>query len=235
MSGAKSQATAASEAGNSGFSDQDPGKLTQCPDLHWISVALIDWEDNAVTGAPYKMSLTDGASPRGNLTDDLRWDLIPAGLCTFDLTRFWDLLRKDVPGLFGPPPPVPPLVYPTVPPTPPDPDAVRELQSRLTHLGYAPGSIDGLDGPLTQAALGRWRADHGGNPNDGGSDQLDRIQPGFDPDVVQLQNALSAAGYDCGTADGFAGPQTMAALRRWRAAHGVDQRAPVDAARIAAG
>lgn len=39
--------------------------------------------------------------------------------------------------------------------------AVRDLQSRLTALGMAPGPIDGIFGPLTEAAVRRFQASRG--------------------------------------------------------------------------
>ena len=38
---------------------------------------------------------------------------------------------------------------------------VRSVQAGLANLGYAPGPIDGKDGPQTQAAVRRYQADHG--------------------------------------------------------------------------
>lgn len=38
---------------------------------------------------------------------------------------------------------------------------VKQQQCLLTYLGYAPGGIDGIDGPRTQEALASFRADYG--------------------------------------------------------------------------
>jgi putative peptidoglycan binding protein len=38
------------------------------------------------------------------------------------------------------------------------PDEVREVQSRLKSFGFAPGSVDGLPGPQTAAAIRRYEA-----------------------------------------------------------------------------
>lgn len=38
---------------------------------------------------------------------------------------------------------------------------VKQIQCLLTYLGYDPGAIDGIDGPKTQAALEKFRADYG--------------------------------------------------------------------------
>ncbi|MBB4124288.1 TerB N-terminal domain-containing protein [Martelella radicis] len=39
--------------------------------------------------------------------------------------------------------------------------SIRELQSFLTENGYRPGTVDGIDGPKTRAALKAFQADHG--------------------------------------------------------------------------
>lgn len=40
-------------------------------------------------------------------------------------------------------------------------DSVREVQRRLTVLGYDPGQIDGIYGPRTTDAVRQFQADHG--------------------------------------------------------------------------
>jgi hypothetical protein len=235
MSGAKSQAAAANDAGSSGFPDCPPGQPIPCPLQHWISVAVRDSDDEDVVGPPYRMSLTNGSTPAGGLLDSLQWDKIPAGMCTLDLTHFWDEFCADAAAVYQTTPaPVPPPDIPG-PPQTSDTDVVAEIQRRLTRLGYGPGPIDGVEGPLTDGALRRWAADHGQTATSVTDDLLDRVQPDFDQDVVSLQNALNAAGYDCGAADGYAGPATMAALRRWRADHLVAANDPVDPDQIRAG
>ena len=37
----------------------------------------------------------------------------------------------------------------------------KQMQCLLTYLGYDPGTIDGIDGRKTQAALEKFRADYG--------------------------------------------------------------------------
>lgn len=39
---------------------------------------------------------------------------------------------------------------------------VYQMQCLLGYLGYDPGAIDGIDGPRTQAALTKFREEHGG-------------------------------------------------------------------------
>lgn len=85
------------------------------------------------------------------------------------------------------------------PPSPPDAlnlsnstQLIRGTQQRLTALGFDPGPIDGLDGPLTQAAVREFQqycSDHAEWP---------------DPNVI-----------DSGPVDGIVGPKTKAALESW--------------------
>lgn len=49
---------------------------------------------------------------------------------------------------------------------------VRQLQNLLQYLGYYEGRVDGISGPLTEAAVAAFRADNG-NPNLG--DELDEV------------------------------------------------------------
>ena len=50
------------------------------------------------------------------------------------------------------------------------------------------------------------------------------------PDVIQrVQEALNAAGYDCGTPDGVAGQKTTAAVNAYQAAKGLNVTGEIDA------
>ena len=49
---------------------------------------------------------------------------------------------------------------------------VRQLQNLLQYLGYYEGNVDGISGPLTEAAVAAFRADNG-NPNLG--DELEEV------------------------------------------------------------
>ena len=49
---------------------------------------------------------------------------------------------------------------------------VRQLQNLLQYLGYYEGRVDGISGPLTEAAVAAFRADNG-NPNLG--DELEEV------------------------------------------------------------
>jgi len=215
------------------FADAPPGQPVQpCPELHWIAVRLLDADDNAVKEAPFGMQLTDGQQVAGRLEETQRWDRIPPGLCTFDLRRFWARFRGELPGLFPPGEPVPPPPpIPAVEPIPgPDQaELVAEAQRRLARLGYGPGAADGIQGPRTNAALAKWERERGMAPDPTINEALlALLQPDADPWVAELQAALNAKGYDCGAADGWAGPRTMAAIRRWKQAHGEGSGPEVD-------
>lgn len=215
------------------FGDAPPDEpVRDCPELHWISVRLLDPDGEAVVEAPFGMKLTTGREVMALLEETQRWDEIPAGLCTFDLRRFWVRFRRDLPGLFPPGEPVPPAPgIPAIEPLPPSPpaDLVAEAQRRLTRLGYAPGPVDGIQGPRTNAALAKWQREHGLAPDTTIDEALLLLlQPEADPRVAELQAALNARGYDCGAADGWAGARTMAAIRRWKRAHGEGDGPEVD-------
>jgi len=80
--------------------------------------------------------------------------------------------------------------------------AVRKLQRR------ARIAVDGVPGPQTRHALGRF----GRHPF--GSRPLRRDNAGWD--VAALQFALAAHGFPSGSFDGVLGPHTSAALRRYQ-------------------
>jgi peptidoglycan hydrolase-like protein with peptidoglycan-binding domain/tetratricopeptide (TPR) repeat protein len=110
--------------------------------------------------------------------------------------------------------------------------AVRDLQRRLTGLGYAPGAIDGRYGPLTEQAVRRFQAAHGliVDGIDGpvtrsalASARLilrpgDGYVPGGSAPVRALQRRLARAGFSAGPIDGRYGPLTERAVRRLQAA-----------------
>lgn len=77
----------------------------------------------------------------------------------------------------------------------------RELQRRLAALGHYSGKIDGIDGPLTRAAVQSWLGSSYG--------------PGWSPARAELaakQLVCARDGIDAGKIDGLMGPQTRYAL-----------------------
>ena len=102
---------------------------------------------------------------------------------------------------------------------------VRELQAELSRLGYAPGPLDGLYGPLTTAAVVRFQAVNG-LARDGVAGPLTlrrlhgqrRISAAT---VRSAQRALRRLGRDPGRVDGILGPRTVAALRGFQRAEGL--------------
>ncbi len=117
-----------------------------------------------------------------------------------------------------------------VPAAKPDP-LIKQLQSGLTSLGYYDGTIDGLNGPQTRAAIKRYETDNElsarGKPT---AELLDHIkfnqrirdavkQPeqtentGGSERIRLVQTGLSELGYTPGPVDGVLGEQTKQAIR----------------------
>jgi peptidoglycan hydrolase-like protein with peptidoglycan-binding domain len=112
---------------------------------------------------------------------------------------------------------------------------VRALQRRLAGVGYVPGPIDGLYGPLTEGAVRAFQAARGlqvdgiAGPQTraalsrpprvlypGTGDQGEASAP-----VQTLQHRLAGAGYSPGPIDGRFGPLTERAVREFQAARGL--------------
>jgi peptidoglycan hydrolase-like protein with peptidoglycan-binding domain/tetratricopeptide (TPR) repeat protein len=112
-----------------------------------------------------------------------------------------------------------------------DSGAVKSLQRRLLRVGYAPGPIDGLFGPLTRAAVVRFQATHGLEVDGiAGPRTLSALAtaasvlyPGSSDArrVRILQRRLRHAGYAPGPIDGRFGPSTEHAVQRFQAANGL--------------
>jgi peptidoglycan hydrolase-like protein with peptidoglycan-binding domain len=114
--------------------------------------------------------------------------------------------------------------------------AVRTLQRRLTRLGYAPGPVDGLFGPRTQAAVLAFQTRHHLTA-DGvvGPDTHRRLhalrttvsrgvgldRPDGAPRVRTLQRRLTHLGYQPGPVDGRFGPHTETAVIAFQRDHGL--------------
>jgi peptidoglycan hydrolase-like protein with peptidoglycan-binding domain/TPR repeat protein len=116
-----------------------------------------------------------------------------------------------------------------------DAAVVRALQRRLARLGFSPGAIDGLFGPLTQQAVDRFQTAQR-LPVDGIAGPLTLaalrhpstvLWPGLgysgrgSPRVRALQRRLVRAGYPPGPPDGLYGPRTERAVARYQASRGL--------------
>jgi peptidoglycan hydrolase-like protein with peptidoglycan-binding domain len=108
---------------------------------------------------------------------------------------------------------------------------VRALQRRLRGLGHRPGPVDGLYGPLTEAAVERLQRDSGLSVDGIVGPQTRRVlnaeapplapaagygQPGGSPQVRGVQRRLRALGQRPGPVDGRYGPRTLAAIERFQ-------------------
>ena len=110
---------------------------------------------------------------------------------------------------------------------------VRALQRSLLALGQRPGPVDGLYGPLTEAAVERLQRDSGLAVDGIVGPQTRRVlnaktpqlargagygQLGGSPQVRGIQRRLRALGHRPGPVDGLYGPRTQAAMERFQRA-----------------
>jgi peptidoglycan hydrolase-like protein with peptidoglycan-binding domain len=125
-----------------------------------------------------------------------------------------------------------------------DAKRVRSLQRTLRRLGWAPGPVDGLFGPRTEAAVVRFQRSAGltadGIAGPRTARELRQAEPrplrlgaGFDrpqgsPRVRAMQDRLRELGLRPGPVDGRFGPRTLAALMRLQAAAGAPLRGVLD-------
>ena len=108
---------------------------------------------------------------------------------------------------------------------------VRALQRKLRAEGHQPGPVDGLYGPLTEAAVERAQRDSGVSVDGIVGPQTRRVlnaeapplapgagygQPGGSPQVRDVQRRLRALGHRPGPVDGRSGPRTQAAIERFQ-------------------
>lgn len=108
----------------------------------------------------------------------------------------------------------------------PQPDAtILKVQTALKNLGYNPGPLDGIMGPLTRAAVVAFQQKAGGLVVDGIPGPLTQaklfatpvpVAPApaapVDASILKIQTALKARGFDPGPLDGIMGPRTKAAV-----------------------
>jgi peptidoglycan hydrolase-like protein with peptidoglycan-binding domain len=108
---------------------------------------------------------------------------------------------------------------------------VRALQRKLRAAGQRPGPVDGLYGPLTEAAVERLQRDSGVAVDGIIGPQTRRVlnakapplapgagyeNPGGSPQVRDVQRRLRALGQRPGPVDGRYGPRTQAAIERFQ-------------------
>jgi peptidoglycan hydrolase-like protein with peptidoglycan-binding domain len=103
---------------------------------------------------------------------------------------------------------------------------VREVQLRLRTVGYEPGPIDGLFGPLTEAAVRSFQHAHGlatdgvVGPRTDAALRRAGTQANLQP-VRVIQRQLRTLGYETGPIDGAYGPLTEAAVERFQRDQGL--------------
>ena len=108
---------------------------------------------------------------------------------------------------------------------------VRALQRDLRAAGHRPGPVDGLYGPLTEAAVERLQRASGLSVDGIVGPQTRRVlnakapplahgagygDPGGSPQVREVQRRLRAIGQRPGPVDGRYGPRTQAAIERFQ-------------------
>ncbi|MBI2228982.1 MAG: peptidoglycan-binding protein, partial [Deltaproteobacteria bacterium] len=121
-------------------------------------------------------------------------------------------------------------------------DEVRQVQTLLKTVGFDPGRIDGAFGPKTKMALLGLRSSCSGLNDLLQGVDLEKIAPAIESSGVNRNNAartmlrkeeirviqvrLKDAGFDPGTVDGISGPNTRAAVARFRAGCGAVKTMP---------
>ncbi len=112
---------------------------------------------------------------------------------------------------------------------------ISEIQKLLVHKGYHPGTVDGIAGPTTRAAIMAFEFDNklaltgypgedllavlsGERKNRGSSAPKHILEQGQEL-VSALQRALIHLGYNTGTADGIFGPMTRKHIKAFERDH----------------
>jgi peptidoglycan hydrolase-like protein with peptidoglycan-binding domain len=134
---------------------------------------------------------------------------------------------------------------------------VREVQRALRNAAYAPGPVDGLYGPLTEAAVQRFQQAHGlaidGVVGPQTRSALRAVQasqhrspagtnvirpgagyrsPGGSERVLEVQRLLQSLRYETGPLDGLFGPRTQAAVQWFQVHRGFRPTGIVDPATL---
>ena len=133
-----------------------------------------------------------------------------------------------------------------------DAEEIRKVQTLLKTVGFDPGRIDGAFGPKTKIALLRLRSSCSGLNDLLRGVDLEKIAPSIEEssganrnnaartmlrkeEIWLIQLRLKDAGFDPGTVDGVSGPNTRAAVARFRSGCGAVETIPaalLEAARL---
>src|SRR3990172_3617271 len=123
-----------------------------------------------------------------------------------------------------------------------DAEEIRQVQTLLKTVGFDPGRIDGAFGPKTKIALLRLRSSCAGLNDLLRAVDIEKIAPAIGSSGANRNNAartmlrkeeirviqvrLKDAGFDPGTVDGISGPNTRAAVARFRSGCGAVKTMP---------
>lgn len=95
---------------------------------------------------------------------------------------------------------------------------VKYLQMNLNALNYNAGSVDGIFGNGTKNAVIRFQKAYGLSADGiAGKNTINKMNSV----VKQLQNDLNSLGYNCGTADGILGTNSINAIKRFQRTYGL--------------
>jgi hypothetical protein len=90
---ASERAANASAASQGEFANQPPGATCQCQ-IGWIELQIVNEAEEPVGELPFTLKLTDGNSVSEKSAALQRWDAIPIGACSLDLSKLWDDLKQ---------------------------------------------------------------------------------------------------------------------------------------------
>jgi peptidoglycan hydrolase-like protein with peptidoglycan-binding domain len=115
-----------------------------------------------------------------------------------------------------------------------------KVQLMLAYLGYEPGTLDGVMGRNTRAAIKHFQGNSDlyqtGEADEDTVDALYNqfIEGNYTASGLVLQYLLHFAGYDPGTIDGIIGRNTIKALKSFQSDYELDENGQQDADTIAA-